>query len=180
MRKKPKISIIVPVYNVEKYLERCLDSILSQSFNAFELILVNDGSTDNSYKICEKYSYNDKRIKLINKENGGLSSARNAGIEASQGEYIGFIDSDDYIDKFMYEILYNYAEKNKSDIVICKYKKVDANFGMNENLNYNVEEINYSNFQALNQLYEENNIEFVVMWNKLYKRSLFDNIKFPD
>ena len=97
------ISIIVPVYNVEKYLERCLDSILSQTFSDFELILVNDGSTDHSLEICRSYAEKDERILLIDQENRGLSAARNAGIAVAKGEYLGFVDSDDYIAQNMYE-----------------------------------------------------------------------------
>ena len=92
----PEISIIVPVYNVEKYLKRCIDSILNQSFTDFELILVDDGSTDNSGEIIDEYAIKDERIKVIHKENGGLSSARNVGIEYSKGNYIAFVDSDDW------------------------------------------------------------------------------------
>ena len=107
----PEISIIVPVYNVEKYLKRCIDSILNQSFTDFELILVDDGSTDNSGEIIDEYAIKDERIKVIHKENGGLSSARNVGIEYSKGNYIAFVDSDDYINKNMYKILYKNAIK---------------------------------------------------------------------
>ena len=106
----PKISIIVPIYNVEKYLDKCIKSILNQSFEDFELILVNDGSTDSCGVICDKYKKLDGRITVIHKANGGLSSARNAGIDIARGEYIGFVDSDDYIHEKMYEILYNNAQ----------------------------------------------------------------------
>lgn len=116
----PKISIIVPIYNVEKYIEKCIQSILNQTFSDFELILVNDGSTDSCGEICDKYKKLDDRIIVIHKVNGGLSSARNAGIDIARGEYIGFIDSDDYIHEKMYEILYNNAITYNSDIVICK------------------------------------------------------------
>lgn len=129
------ISIIVPVYNVEKYLNRCLDSILNQTFTDFELILVDDGSTDNSGIICDEYKTKDNRIKVIHKENGGLSSARNAGLDIARGRYIGFVDSDDFISKDMYQILYNEAEKNKADMIMCEFKKVDKNYeAINNNL----------------------------------------------
>ena len=95
--KVPSISIIVPVYNVEKYLKKCIDSILNQSFQNFELILVDDGSTDSSGEICDEYALKDRRVLVIHKENEGLSSARNEGIKASSAEYVGFVDSDDYI-----------------------------------------------------------------------------------
>ena len=103
------VSIIVPIYNAEKKLRRCVESILSQTFSDFELILVNDGSIDNSLKICEKYALNDKRIKIISQENKGIVSARKKGIENSTGEYIIFVDSDDWIDLKMVDKLYNKA-----------------------------------------------------------------------
>ena len=120
----PKISIIVPVYNVEKYLRKCVDSILNQTFKDFELILVDDGSIDTSGKICDEYNLKDNRIKVIHKENGGLSSARNAGLDIAQGEYIGFVDSDDWIELDMYEELYKICKENDTDVGI-----VGINYG---------------------------------------------------
>ncbi|MGL5150605.1 MAG: glycosyltransferase family 2 protein [Clostridium sp.] len=116
----PKISIIVPVYKVELYLEKCIDSILNQTFKDFELILVDDGSPDRCGEICDEYAKKDNRIKVIHKENGGLSSARNAGLDIAKGEYIGFVDSDDWIEVNMYEVLYNLCCDNDADIVSCK------------------------------------------------------------
>ena len=114
-----EISIIVPVYKVEKYLKKCVDSILAQTFTDFELILVDDGSPDDSGKICEEYAEKDARVRVLHKENGGLSSARNAGIEVAKGKYLGFIDSDDYIAEDMYELLYNTIIKEDADLSIC-------------------------------------------------------------
>ena len=125
MKNRPIISIIVPVYNVESYLERCIESILNQSFKEFELILVNDGSTDSCKDICNEYKTKDKRIKVIHKENGGLSSARNAGLDIARGKYIGFVDSDDFINKDMYKTLFNTIQDNNSDMIICDYYKVN-------------------------------------------------------
>ena len=119
-----KISIIVPVYNVESYLSNCIDSILNQTFKDFELILVNDGSTDKSLEICKHYKNMDDRIFIIDKKNGGLSSARNAGLDIIKGEYIGFVDSDDYIHPQMYELLYKQIIENEADISMCEFKKV--------------------------------------------------------
>lgn len=116
---RPNVSIIVPVYNMEQYLTQCMDSVVRQTLNEIEIIIVNDGSTDSSLKICEDYKQKDPRIKLINKENGGLSSARNAGMKIATGEYIGFVDSDDFIKENMFEILYERAKTNDADIVIC-------------------------------------------------------------
>ena len=114
----PKISIIVPVYNVEKYLEKCVRSILAQTFTDFELILVDDGSPDSSGAMCDQFAEQDQRVKVIHKENGGLSDARNAGIEIATGEYLGFVDSDDYIADDMYELLYTNIVKD-ADLSIC-------------------------------------------------------------
>ena len=118
----PKISIIVPVYKVEKYIHKCIDSILAQTFTDFELILVDDGSPDNCGKICDEYAKEDSRIVVIHKDNGGVSDARNIGISRANGEYIGFVDSDDYIDKDMYKNLYESCLNNKADISIIGIK----------------------------------------------------------
>ena len=176
----PIISVIVPVYNVEKYLSKCLESILNQSFSQFELILVNDGSTDNSELIFNKYLY-DKRLIVINKSNGGLSSARNAGLDVARGEYIIFIDSDDYINNKMFEILYNEMIRSKSDIIICDYLKVSEseNEKIIDMLNYKSEIIEGKE-NILNQLCSEKRMQFTVAWNKLYKKKLFESLRFEE
>lgn len=178
----PKISIIVPVYNVEGYLNNCIDSILNQTFKDFELILVNDGSTDNSLKICKYYKNIDNRICIINKENGGLSSARNAGLDIAKGEYIGFVDSDDYIHPQMYELLYNQIMKNDADISMCEFKRVSEFKKMELSdkviLNQEVEILN--NEEAVFKLGEKRAVTYVVAWNKLYVKSLFNSIRFKE
>jgi glycosyltransferase involved in cell wall biosynthesis len=175
----PKISIIVPVYNVEHYLKRCIDSILAQRFEDFELILVDDGSQDNSGKICEGYSKFDNRIKVIHKENGGVSSARNVGIGIAKGEYIGFVDSDDFIHKRMYEMLYSYGVKHEADIVICDYLEVsEKEIYDTENDIPKFNEKNYSSIESLNQLYTDNYVRFVIVCNRLFKKYLFNDLKF--
>ena len=116
---KPIVSVLIPVYNVEKYLERCLESLINQTLTQIEIVCVNDGSTDNSLKILEEYSKKDSRIVIVNKPNGGLPSARNAGLDVAKGKYVGFVDSDDYVQTDMFEKLYQTAEREKSDIVIC-------------------------------------------------------------
>ena len=121
---KPKVSIIIPIYNSEKYMDKCINSILNQTLKEIEIILVNDGSTDKSEIICEKYKNIDSRIKLINKENGGVSSARNHGVSISEGEFITFVDSDDFIELDMCEKLYNAAIKNQCDIAMSGIKVV--------------------------------------------------------
>ena len=117
----PEISIIVPIYNVEQYLKRCVDSILAQTFKDFELILVDDGSPDSCPFICDEYARIDSRIKVIHKANGGLSDARNAGLEMAMGNYIAFVDSDDWIASDTYEYLYELIKKNKADVVSGSY-----------------------------------------------------------
>ena len=121
------ITVIVPVYNVEQYLNRCIDSIINQSYKNLEIILVDDGSNDNSGLICDDYANNDNRIKVIHKINGGLSDARNAGLKVMSGDYIMFVDSDDFIDLDMVQILFNDLIKNKSDISICTFNSIINN-----------------------------------------------------
>ena len=174
------ISIIVPVYNVEKYLEKCIDSILNQTFKEFELILVNDGSKDSSGTICDKYTEKDSRIKVVHKKNGGLSSARNAGLSIAKGKYIGFIDSDDYINKDMYSLLYENIISTNSDIAICGFKKVYSYNDESEDILTDTKICVLNNIEALNMMYSENGVDFVVAWNKLYKRNLFDDLEFKD
>lgn len=121
----PKVSIIVPIYNVERYLDRCLNSLQNQTLQDIEIILVDDGSPDNCPKLCDKYAKKDNRIKVIHKMNNGLGYARNSGIEIAIGEYIAFVDSDDYVEKNMYEILYNSSKKSGADITLCGYKRIN-------------------------------------------------------
>src|SRR5690625_7031624 len=120
MKERPAISIIVPVYNVNTYLEKCLKSILNQTFTDVEVIVVNDGSTDQSGLICDEYAEKDKRIKVIHQAKKGVSAARNTGINRATGDFIGFVDGDDYIDKSMYENLYQACMETGSSISICK------------------------------------------------------------
>lgn len=174
-----EISIIVPVYNLEDYLPKCIDSVLMQTFTNFELILVNDGSTDNSGEICNEYAKNDHRIKVVHKANGGVASSRNTGLEVAKGKYIGFVDNDDYINQYMFEMLYNNAIIHSADIVVCGYMDVDE--GQYENtkvLHSNYQIKHFNNIEALNELYTINNVTFLVPWNKLYKKSLFEDIKY--
>ncbi len=177
----PLVSIIVPVYNVENYLPRCIDSLIEQSLKDIEIVLVNDGSTDSSKKICEEYKKKDKRIILINKTNGGLSDARNAGIDIATGEYIAFVDSDDYIHKDMYKILLKVLIDNNSDIVESDYEMV---FDNEKNINIENNDINgnklkiYNKKSAVVSTILDHHLRTYV-WNKLYKRELWETIRFP-
>lgn len=178
------ISIIVPVYNVEKYLDKCIKSIISQTYHNLEIILVDDGSSDRCAEICDGYAEKDSRIAVIHKENGGLSSARNAGLKIAKGNYINFVDSDDYIDKKMIDGMLQAAVKNTADIVICDYTTVDE-YGKLccENLEqFNTGEVIEIGKHESQMIYLTNcsrRKSFVVVWNKLYKRELFKNIRFP-
>lgn len=118
---RPLISIIIPVYNAESYIRRCIESVLSQTYKEIQIILINDGSTDNTLSILEEYSRSDSRIQLINKDNSGVSKTRNIGIDISDGEYIGFVDADDYLEPEMYEKLYNAIKKTAADVACCGY-----------------------------------------------------------
>lgn len=176
---RPDISIIVPIYKVEKYLERCINSILNQSFSNFELILVDDGSPDNCGKICDEYKKKDNRITVIHKKNGGLSDARNAGLDIAKGKYIGFVDSDDIIHPRMYEILFQCINKSNSDIAQCKFKKFKNLEELKNDLdNYNETFEEYDNKTAIIDMIDNNKIN-VNSWNKLYKRELFEILRFP-
>ena len=124
--KKPLVSIIVPVYNVEAYLRRCLDSLINQTYQNLEIILVDDGSTDNSPAICDEYAAKDGRVRVFHKENGGVSSARNLGLDKMTGEWVSFVDSDDYLHLQFVEVFLSEAEKNEADIVACGFKMVYA------------------------------------------------------
>ena len=172
------ISIIVPVYKVEKYLKRCIDSILSQTYTDFELILVDDGSPDNCGAICDEYAQKDGRIIVIHKENGGLSSARNAGLDVAIGDYIGFVDSDDMIGSHYYEALLYFMNKDGSDIVTYSENAIPdtGNWSSFEN-----DRIVVDSKTILNEFSEKYYalLGDVVM-TKLYKKSVFESLRFKE
>ena len=172
------ISVIVPVYKVEKYLRRCVDSIINQTYKNLEIILVDDGSPDNCPAICDEYAKKDYRIKVIHKENGGLSSARNAGLDIADGKYLGFVDSDDYIAPEMYEKLYQLITGNNSQIVVCNCFFVDE-FDNELFRDSPLSDETVTGMEALENLQKDNGINFVTCTNKLYSSELFNNIRFP-
>lgn len=170
------ISIVVPVYNVEIYLDKCIKSIVGQSYRNLEIILVDDGSTDNSLNICNFWIDKDERIKIIHKKNGGLSSARNAGIDIATGDYIAFVDSDDYIDNEFVAKLLNKMLETDSDIVCCGYYEI-----INGERNISNKKLicgEYTKKEALEMLIKWDIQDYA--WNKLYRRSLFENIRYPE
>ncbi len=178
---EPKISIIVPIYNVEKYLEKCIQSILNQTFNDFELILVDDGSPDGCADICDKYQAVDTRVQVIHKKNGGLSDARNAGLELARGDYIGFVDSDDFIAENMYELLYENIQNSHADIAICNYTRVDEQDNLIDKKDaYYIPDYRcYEQEEFVEEMVQEYGGYFVVTVNKLYKKEIFENLRFP-
>lgn len=169
-----KISIIVPIYNVESYISKCIESIINQTYENIEIILVDDGSKDTSGHICDKYAEKDNRIKVIHKENGGLSSARNAGLDICSGKYIGFIDGDDWIAHNMYELLISMIKEFNCDIAICGYRET-------------IESKECFTLRKLKNVYLDNNSLWEEIfgklnnaaWNKLYKKDLIGNLRFP-
>ena len=172
-----KISIIVPVYQVEKYIRQCIDSILAQTFTDFELILVDDGSKDNSGKICDEYAEKDKRIRVIHKENDGLSDARNKGLDNASGNYFMFVDSDDYIAPNMAECLYKKISEAKADIAACNYRYVFED-GKKDFSTENKAEVINANEIFYNRKNECNYGFWTIACNKLYKREKFKSLRF--
>ncbi|MFT4412579.1 glycosyltransferase family 2 protein [Fredinandcohnia humi] len=175
---EPVVSIIVPIYNVEKYLKSCIESILTQTLTDIEVILVNDGSTDGSGKICDEYAASDTRVKVIHKEYGGVSSARNVGVKTAKGEYIGFVDSDDRINKEMYRELYHLCKDTHSDISICFLGREINGKLINQHSNKIYTQI-MDNEEAMRQLFKGVLYRFSLC-NKLFKKSCFENIIFPE
>ena len=172
----PLISIIVPIYNVELYLRRCLDSVLNQTYTNLEIILVDDGSPDGCPQICDEYAAKDKRIIVIHKGNGGLSTARNAGLDICKGEYISFIDSDDWVSEKYIETLFNISTKENADIAIGEYISTSGNILKEQN---SIFIKTFSSKEALFRLFSKNNTTYTISCAKLYKRELFSSLRFP-
>jgi glycosyltransferase involved in cell wall biosynthesis len=175
----PLISVIIPIYNVEQYLRRCLDSIVNQTYTNLEIILVDDGSPDKSPQICDEYASRDNRIIVIHKENGGLSDARNAGLDICKGEFISFVDSDDWVSQDYINELYSSIKNSHADIAIVNHTHVTDNFKINTESNQNYTIKLFSKQQALFKLIAKQHQPFVVSWGKLYRKELFNNIRFP-
>ena len=170
------ISIIVPVYNVEPYLRKCLDSIVGQKYSDLEILVIDDGSTDESGAICDEYAKKDSRIRVFHTSNFGLSAARNLGVENARGDYLGFVDSDDWIEPDMYEALLNCAEETKSDVSCCGYYRHYSN----KEIERPITSVKSSyEGEALIPAAMKVNVFGLYAWNKLYKRCLFNDCMFP-
>ena len=170
------ISVIIPVYKVEKYLCRCVDSVLEQTYTNMEIILVDDGSPDNCPVMCDEYARQDSRVKVIHQENAGLSGARNAGIDMAQGQWLAFVDSDDYLAADFLERLYQACVDTGSSLSVCRWEYVRGEtipeHGPGETRVYTGREM-------LANLYVPDGAYFVVAWNKLYRKELFEDIRYP-
>lgn len=173
------ISVIVPVYKVEKYLTSCVTSLMAQSYRNLEIILVDDGSPDRSGDLCDTLAAQDERIVVIHKPNGGLSDARNAGIETAKGDYLFFLDSDDTIHEETLEILWKNLKENQVDISVCSYLAYFEGEDIDTVLpEQSIEKM--SNIEALWKMFDpEYNVQMIICTNKLYKKALWDTIRFP-
>ena len=175
--KAPLLSIIVPVYKVENYLPKCIDSILAQTFTDFELILVEDGSPDNCPALCDAAAEKDARVRVIHQKNGGLSAARNAGLDAARGAWVGFVDSDDYIAPEMYEVLYQAVQSTGADLALCDYAEVDEAGVPCQSMHVRLEKKVFAGQDLL-----KNATDSMIQpaWNKLYRRAVFAQLRYPE
>ena len=179
MAPNPLVSVIIPVYKVEPYLRRCLDSIVGQTYRNLEIILVDDGSPDGCPAICDEYAAKDSRIVVVHKENGGLSDARNAGLDIAKGEYISFIDSDDWVADIYIEALWKALEFHHAELAVGNYHKTAVSYIPK------IADFSYENcevltpIQATGKLWSKLTVTFVTSWGKLIKTSLLKDIRFP-
>ena len=178
MKTEELISIIVPIYNVEQFLDECIKSILEQTYKNLEVILCDDGSTDSCPQICDKYAKIDPRIHVVHKDNGGLSDARNAGIDIATGDYITFIDSDDFINKNMISYLYNSLKENDADMACCQRQEVDIKSLPIQKKRRFKTFILDGNKECMKSFFCNSQMD-TVAWGKLYKYSMFKNVRYP-
>lgn len=182
MNQENMVSIIIPVYNAEKYLHRCVDSVLKQTYQNLEILLIDDGSKDGSGAICDEYAAQDCRVRVIHKENTGVSDTRNVGLDEAKGDYILFIDSDDYIEDVMVERLLCRALKDNSDIVMCRYCVDRAGTVSSINMRYRDEYVGFEDIKSglLYLYYTDYHTGLYSLWNKLIKKSVYstDGIRF--
>lgn len=178
MEQSHLISVIVPVYNMEQYLDRCVQSILHQTYSNLEIILVDDGSVDKSPAMCDDYAQKDGRVKVVHKKNGGLSDARNAGLRIATGSYIGYVDSDDWIEPDMYESMYLACERENADLVVCRYKEVYKN----KTIDKSSEDCVVLSQEDILNIYLCGHDQYQIynsVWSKLFKRQLVEDMDFP-
>ena len=180
MESEPVISVIIPVYNVKDYLSRCVDSVLSQTYHNLEIWIVDDGSTDGSDRICDEYAEKDDRIKVIHKENGGLSEARNLALDKMSGRFIIFVDSDDYIHSKMIDRLYQYITKYDADIAACRQRQGKENT-FNKTSNEMVKSIKiFEGDEIFESVFDDKYRNTIIpAWAKLYKATLFSMLRYP-
>lgn len=175
-----KVSVIVPAYNVEDYIQNCLQSLISQTLTDIEIIIIDDGSTDKTKEIISEFAQNDLRINLITQQNQGVSAARNAGMRIATGEYIGFVDSDDWIDPDFYEKLYEAAKRHDADVSVASILKHKKNY-QKYNVHYNDSKC-ANTIQEKIKISENKNRRFFYVWNRIYRTSLIrnNNLTFPE
>lgn len=175
------ITVIIPVYNVENNISHCIESVLKQTYKNLEILIIDDGSTDNSYNICQKYADKDKRIKVIHQTNQGIATVRNAGVKLAKGDYLFWIDSDDYIKENIIERLYENLVAYDADISICDFiKGSEINYIFPEENNFTVE--CFSNQHGLELIYKNDHYSFIMAasWAKLIKKELYNGLSYPD
>jgi len=176
----PLVSIIIPVFNVQSFISECIESVIKQSYSNLEIILINDGSLDNSGAICEEYALKDNRIKVIHKENGGLSDARNVGLDSAQGAYISFVDSDDVIDANFVQVLISLLLNSEASISICDYSLFSTCLPESPSQHDSCFQL-FTGQYMLENLYSKKWVpKNVIAWNKLYKRSVWKELRYPE
>lgn len=173
------ISVIVPIYRVEKFLPQCIESVLNQTFTDFELILVDDGSPDLCPAICDEAAERDARVRVIHQANAGLSAARNAGIEAAHGAWLSFVDSDDYIAPHFCEKLYQTAQRTNADCVMCSVQNVDESGKLIDSALMRVADEVKTGREVLRKIGRDDVTPYLTAWNKLYRRKLFNTLRYP-
>lgn len=173
-----EVSMIVPVYQVEKYIAQCIESVINQTFQDFQLILIDDGSKDQSGMICDTYAARDDRIIVIHTENRGAAAARNTGLESASGKYITFLDGDDYLAENMIERLYEVIKQSAYDVVVCDFLNILPD--EKDNFTVQLQEMTVSGRTVLEHLKNEKNYGvWTIVWNKIYKREILENLRFP-
>lgn len=173
-----KISVIIAVYNIENYVSKCLDSVINQTYQNLEIIVIDDGSTDSSPAICDEYAKKDERIKVIHKKNGGLSDARNAGLNVASGDYVGYVDGDDWIDSRMYEDMLVACIKYDAQVAVCRYKKIYKD----ETIDGSSNDVVVLSPAETWDIYINEHPQYVIynsVWSKLFRKDIVEDLEFP-